>query len=592
MDNEGMNMMTYFGFWILDFGLGARKDQSKIQNPKSKILLLIILLAGCADPRLPTGGPPDKTPPALETTVPEPETVNFTEMSVRLTFSEYVDQASFTRAFSMTPTPEGRLRFKWRKRRVEIRFPEALRENTTYVLTIDNNLRDARGVSLSQPIIFAFSTGPVINKGRLSGRVLEPGQGNGAAGFDVFAYALPDSAAPDSLPDRPAYRTQTGDNGQFSFSYLNEQSYFVLALQDRNRNQRPDTNEPFAVPPVPAIPAEEDTTAAAERPPWLVANRDTVPPEVQRVRPRSSRRLIVRFTEAIQLLNRAPEGWLLADSASGQPVTIESVYRFADDPRQVYLQTDSLAETPHRLRPDAALTDSSDNPVLADTLGFTPTATADTLRLRFLGFVPDDATADPLVLPPTAAPGLRFNEPLPTTRLAEIVTAQDSTGQPLVFEAATADGTTYHLRFTPALASGQRAEVRVDGRQAGGVDTVYTRVFQRIAERELGGLSGIAATDDTSGVLVIELYAIDAPNAPSPYARTNPDSTGAFAFDGLPEGPYRFRLFIDRNGNGRWDGGQILPYQPPEPVVWNTEQASVRPRWDSALSDTLRVPAR
>ncbi len=589
-----MDMGTNFGFWILDFGLGARKDQSKIQNPKSKIypLIIILLLAGCADPRLPTGGPPDKTPPALETTIPEPETVNFTDTSVRFTFSEYVDQASFTRAFSMTPEPEGRLRFKWRKRRVEIRFPEALRENTTYVLTIDKNLRDSRGLALTTPIIFAFSTGPVINKGRLSGRVLEPAQGNAAPGFDVFAYALADSAALDSLPERPAYRTQTDDNGRFSLSYLNEQPYFVLALQDRNRSLRPDANEPFAVPPVPAIDADEDSTATAGLPPWLVANRDTIPPEVQRVRPRSSRRFIVRFSEAIQLTSRASENWLLADSASGQSVGVEAVYLFDDDPRQVYLRTDSLAATPHRLRPDAALTDSSGNPVRTDTLSFTPTTAADTLRLRFLGFLPDDAAADPLVLPPTAAPGLRFNEPMPATRLAEIVTAQDSTGQPLSFDAETANGTTYRLRFTPALAPGHRAEIRVDGSQAGGVDTVYTRVFQRIAERDLGSLSGIAATDDTSGVLVIELYATDAPTAPSPYALTNPDSTGAFLFDNLPEGPYRFRLFIDRNGNGRWDGGQILPYQPAEPVIWNTEEASVRPRWDSALSDTLRVPAR
>ena len=219
--------------------------------------LILALLAGCADPRLPTGGPPDKTPPVLETTIPEAETVNFTDTSVRLTFSEYVDQASFNRAFSMTPEPEGRLRFKWRKRRVEIRFPEALRENTTYVLTLDNNLRDARGVSLTRPITFAFSTGPVINKGRLSGRVLEPRQGNGAAGFEVFAYAVTDAAPLDSLPERPAYRTQTGDDGRFDFSFLNEQPYFVVALQDRNRNLRPDANEPFAVPPHPAIEATD-----------------------------------------------------------------------------------------------------------------------------------------------------------------------------------------------------------------------------------------------------------------------------------------------------------------------------------------------
>jgi hypothetical protein len=553
-------------------------------------LAVLFLMAGCADPRLPTGGPADQTPPALETTTPETETVNFTGTSVRFTFSEYVDQASFTRAFSITPTPEGRLRFKWRKRRVEIRFPEALRANTTYVLTLDNNLRDARGVALSKPITVAFSTGPVINKGRLAGRVLEAEQGAGVAGLDVFAYAAPDTTALDSIPQRPAYRTQTDENGRFAFSFLSEQPYYVIAVRDRNRNQRPDVNEAFAVPPRPTILARPDTTQAGETQPWLVAIRDTVPPTVQRVRPQSNRRLLVRFSEAIHLTSRAPDGWLLEDSSSGRPAAVQDVYLFPDDPRQLYLLTDSLAATPHRLRPASSVADSSANPVQPDTLGFIPLAGPDTLRLRFLGFLPD-APTDPTLLPPAVSPGLRFNEPVPPPRLAQLVTAQDTTGQPVAFEATTTDGTTYRLRFTPALQPGRSVHVRVDGRQAGGVDTVYTRAFRRLAERSVGTLSGIAAADDTSGggVLLVELYATENPNAPSPYATATPDATGAFSFGGLPEGPYRLRLFLDRNGNGRWDGGQIFPYQPAEPITWNTEAASVRARWDSALSDTLRI---
>ena len=84
-----------FRFWILDWSDSIRiqqpkkprrskplrlfrlldpvqvnNPQSKIQNPKSKILLVLVLLAGCADPRLPTGGPPDKTPPAKSTKKP------------------------------------------------------------------------------------------------------------------------------------------------------------------------------------------------------------------------------------------------------------------------------------------------------------------------------------------------------------------------------------------------------------------------------------------------------------------------------------------------------------------------------------------
>ena len=205
-----------------------------------------------------------------------------------------------------------------------------------------------------------------------------------------------------------------------------------------------------------------------------------------------------------------------------------------------------------------------------------------------MGFLPN-TTAEPLVLLPNSAPGLQFNEPVSPTRLAQIVTAQDSTGQPLSFDAITTSGTTYRLRFSPALLPGQTVEVRVDGQQAGSVDTLYTRTFQRMAERDLGSLSGVAATDDSTGTLILELYASDNAEAPSPYATVTPDSAGAFIFEGLAEGAYRFRLFLDRNGNGQWDGGQILPYRPAEPVTWNTEAASVRPRWDSALSDTLRL---
>lgn len=573
----------------------ARPSTCTSPFPFSFLLSLFLLYAGCADPRPPTGGPRDQIPPALEATTPEPGAVNVAASSIRLVFSEYVDQASFARALSITPAPEGQLRFNWSKRRVEVRFPDALRENTTYVLTLDTNLRDAHGVVLKKPITFAFSTGPVINQGRIAGRVLDARQGAGVAGYDVLAYAVPDAAAPDSLPENPDYRTQTDENGQFLFEYLSEQPYFVIAVQDRNRNRRPDATEAFAVPPRPTISADPDTTAAGDPPRWLVTRHDTLAPALERVRPQSSRRLQLRFSEAIQLTSLAPDGWLLEDSLTARPVAVQAVYLYTDDPRQVYLLTDSLAAAPYGLRPSAAVIDSSGNGVLPDTVRFTPSALPDTLHLRFLGFAPDEAAAPadgPRVLPPAALPGVRFNQPVTAGRLAEIVAAQDSSGQTLSFEATTPDGATYRLRLSPLLQPGRTVEIRVDGRLLSGADTVYTRVFQRISERALGSLSGLVAAEDTSGAIVVELYATGSAAAPRPLATTPPDATGAFSFPDLPEGAYEFRAFVDRNGNGRWDGGQILPFQTAEPVAWTTETLTARPRWDSALKDTLRISGR
>ncbi len=554
--------------------------------------LLPCLLLTCANPRPPTGGPPDRTPPALEASTPEAGAVNVGAASVRLTFSEYVDEASFVRAFSISPTPEGRLVFKWRRRSVEIRFAEPLRQNTTYILTLDTNLRDAHNVALSQPITLAFSTGPEIDKGRIAGRVIDAKEGRAVAGFDVFAYAAPDSAAPAVLPENPDYRTQTDEDGRFAFAYLNEQPYFVIALQDRNRNRRPDATEPFAVPPRPVLHADT-VRAAGEGPRWIAAVLDTVPPAPQRLRALSSRRLALRFSESVQLTTLDAAAWLLEDSLSGRPVAVRAVYLLPEDPRQVFLLADSLAAVPHRLRVAAAVTDSSGNLAGPDTLRVTPPAEADTLRLRFLGFVPaptpPEATG-PAVLPPAALPGVRFNQAVAAAHLAEIVAVQDTAGRALAFTPSSTDGTTYRLDLAPPLQPGQTVEVRLEGRRLGRPDTVFARRFQRVPERRLGALSGVVAAADTIGGIVVELYRTGEQAALRPYAAAQADASGAFIFRNLPEGAYRFRAFVDRNRNGRWDGGAILPYTPAEPLIWGTEAPAWRARWESALADTLRIP--
>ena len=548
-------------------------------------LVLLFFAWGCADPRLPTGGPPDRTPPALEASYPVNETVHFAETSIRLTFTEYVDQASFQRAFSITPTPPGRIRFRWRRRRVEIRLPAALRDSTTYVVALDNNLRDVRGVSLKSPLTLAFSTGGVIDQGRLRGRVVESRLGSGVGGYDVFAYAASDSVALTELPKQPAYRTQTGDDGQFALSYLRLGAYVVFALQDRNRNLQPDANEPFAVAPFANIPATEDTTAHPL--PWVVGRMDTLRPSVERIRTLSSSRLQVRLSEAIVLQSRQPEFWTLVDSTTQATATVRDIYLYADNPRDIFLKTDSLSERAYGLVPDTALADSSGNPVLTDTVYFTPPSLADTTMLRFIGFAPNGGWAE-IVLPPGAHPVARFNEPLPAEAFASLVTATDTSGHALDVQGVTHDGVTYEVLITPGFGPGQVVDLRVGGPLMASTDSVVTQRFRRLGARDLGSLSGVAYPPDPA--LMVELLEADRPSEVA--AMVSPDASGAFVFTDLPEASFRFRLFLDRNDNRRWDGGRILPYAPAEPITWTQEPSTVRPRWDSALGDTLRVPIR
>ncbi len=550
-------------------------------------LAALLVLGACASPLPPTGGPPDQTPPAVVDTDPPAGAVNVRAEKIEITFSEYVDQGSFARAFSLTPDFERLPEFSWHGKRVEVLFPEPLRENTTYILTLDNNLRDLHGVALREPITFAFSTGPEINRGRLAGRVLEPWRGDGAPGLDVYAFPAPDEAAPDSLPERPAYRTQTGADGRFLFEYMSEEPFFVIALRDRNRNRRPDVSEAFAVPPRPVL--RPDTTAAAgDDRRWLVTLRDTIPPELRQVRARSSRRLALRFSEAVRLARTDTAGWVLRDSLTGARPAVRAVYMIPEDPRQVLVLTDSLAARTHTIRV-AAVVDSSGNAVRGGEMRFTPVAEADTFRLRFRGFDPDTLVAPPdgIPLPPMLRPAVRFNQPADSARFRAVVAVRDTTGRPLAFTRETEDGVTYRLSLAPW--PGTPFDVSVDGRALTGADTVFTRRYRRMGPDELGELSGYVTADDTTGTLVVELYEAES-EARTPIRTARPDATGFFVFRELPGGgQYRLRAFVDRNGNGRWDGGFLLPYTPAEPIGWGGDLPPVRARWETVADDTLRV---
>ncbi len=552
---------------------------------------VLILLAGCANPVLPAGGPPDRTPPEIAGMTPAANAVNVTADVIQIVFSEYVDQNAFTRAFSITPQFDEPVDFRWRGQTVNISFPGPLRDNTTYILTIDTNLRDEHGVALTQPVTVAFSTGPEINKGRLAGRVVDPQTGKGAAGMDVYAYALPDSTPLVSLPENPDYRTQTGADGQFQFDYLSEQGYFVLALQDRNRSRRPESLEPFAVPPRYLIDA--DTLQQQEVRRWYVTALDTIAPELQRVRALSSRRLELRFSEPVHLTTRTAEEWVLRDSLQNQPRTIRSIYTLSENPNVVFVTTDSLSGGIHLLRP-ASLADSSGNSVLPQFFSFTPSAAADTVSVRFMGFAPDTVRSDAQAaggLFPGEDPGVRFNLPLDPKRLEAVVSVRDSTGAPRLFTAETSDGTTYRILADPAFEPGRPIQVLVNGRTLNGADTVYTRTFQRMSQRNLGELSGYVRGVDSLTAVVVELQRAVRDARPEPL-KARADAEGRFFFPSLPEGNYRLRAFLDPDMDMRWDGGRISPYHPADLLTWGPDSIRVRARWETALEDTLYFPPR
>ena len=549
---------------------------------------LIAAISGCATPIAPSGGPPDEIPPEILETTPPGGAVNVDTESIRITFSEYVEESSLPQAFSISPGFDQPLEYSWSRRSVVVQFPQPLRENTTYVLTIDTNLRDAHGVALRSPIVMAFSTGPTISSGVLSGRVAGWRSGDPVAGVDVLAYAVPDSVAPDSLPARPAYRTQTDTEGAFNFDFLTEQYYYVAVLEDENRNLQPDPLEAFAPPPYPALFA--DSTAEPPETPWVLARIDTTAPAPLRAESLSRSRHVLRFTEPVRFADRDPSTWTLADSTTGEPIEIRELYLQIADPRQVFFTTDNLGDGRYEVYP-AAIIDSSGNAVLASRSYFSPADRSDTLQTRFLEFLPDGSAAEEAItLPQNVEPGVRFNTPIDAALLGEAVSVLDSVGAPQSYIGVTENGTDYDILTEPRLQPGFLISIAVDASEFAGPDSVLTQAFQRISSDNTGEISGVIEFNGTDRS-PIRVHAIPIADTLGnvPTYETTAGAGGSFDFQGLPAGSYRLRAYADENSNGVWDPGLLMPYTPGEHIIWPAEPVRVRARWETALPDTLQI---
>ncbi|MFB6272645.1 MAG: Ig-like domain-containing protein, partial [Salinibacter sp.] len=606
-------------------------------------VLIILVLASCANPQSPSGGPRDKTPPSVVQTTPVRDTINVptSTEALRIEFSEYIERSSLTGALSITPTFEQRPQFSWDGRTVTIEFPSSLRDSTTYIFSFSTDLTDAHGVSLNNPLTVAFSTGPRINRGQIEGTVISGRRGQSQKGVDVYAYALSSSAVgpPQPLPERPSYRTQTGEGGSFGFDYMREGRYYVVVLRDNNRNRQPDAGEPFGVPPRFALRA--DSAAGAVPVPWLLSRPDTTAPRLQRVRPVSRQRLRLGFSEPVRLQTRRPRAWAPKDSARGTRVEVQGVFTVPTRPSTVVVRTAPMRPTRHLLSlPRGIVADTLGRPLASDTARFQAAARADTISTRFRAFLPvglprDSAGARPLL--PGVQPGVRFNQTPDSTARRKGIRARDTTGAPRSFSLVTDDGTAYRLRFDPPLAPGQFVDVSVRGRVFSRPDTTYRRRFRRVTRRALGALAGRVRVSDTTragarpesegrtdttrlrlpstlpGRAQADTLAVPLSDTTGPQPRRRfPDSlfyTGpvavrlvpeqssvpvqprrlttppgsTFVFEELPDGQFRFRAYLDRNDNGRWDGGRILPYVPAEPVTWLQEPVEARPRWTTEL---------
>ncbi|MEJ2507582.1 MAG: Ig-like domain-containing protein, partial [Ignavibacteriaceae bacterium] len=133
----------------------AAKSRKKLVT-----LILLILLAGCANQLPPGGGEVDKIPPEVVDVYPPDETINFDDDYIEIEFSEYVDKRSFQEALFISPFIEGGLDFSWTSSTVTIEFKEKLKKDITYTVNVGSDVVDLNNKNrMANSYSFTFSTG-------------------------------------------------------------------------------------------------------------------------------------------------------------------------------------------------------------------------------------------------------------------------------------------------------------------------------------------------------------------------------------------------------------------------------------------------
>ena len=201
------------------------------------VLLVACLVQSCANAVAPTGGPKDDKPPVVVVAVPENHSTGFNGRKIELTFDEYVVLENANQNILFSPPLAVKPDIKLNNKTLNIKFKEALEDNTTYTIDFGAAIKDLHEGNLFKDYVFSFSTGDVLDTLCIAGKVLNAEDKKAVESAYVGLYAA-DRPNLDSLPLTaiPSYITKTDKEGKFRLNGLADKKYLVFALKDVNSN--------------------------------------------------------------------------------------------------------------------------------------------------------------------------------------------------------------------------------------------------------------------------------------------------------------------------------------------------------------------
>ncbi len=496
---------------------------------------VITLLTGCAQVGVLSGGEKDETAP-VPTTRPEQGQTQFTGNSIEFTFDEHVTLNNPKENIFMIPQVNG-IQAVLKKKTLTVRWNETLLPNTTYVMYLNNAVKDIHEGNDSL-MTYVFSTGEMIDSLRYEVELVDAWSNEAMKNIFIGLYS-------DTNTTSPLYFSRSNSRGQVQFTNLKSGSYTVRAFPDEDKDRKLNRSE---------MRGFRESTLVLDS-----SIIDTVP---------------IRLSKPVELKARNPSFIGPGLIGVGAPFSLESA-RF-----------EILGQQVTRILPihsDSLLLGFCPDTLVRAELLVTHQYGSDTLRFS----TPKREKEKPLIWKSEASkkgigPHQNFE-----FELNDVITSLDKERIQLMdltdsssLEILSAQFDFNKIRIEFDRKNRKSVELKLSPGAVVGAcgkpSEALQQVIQLKSEKDYGTLFVKFISDDRP--LIVELM-----EGNSVVERKRCSSIEGIRFDRIEPAEYSFRVIHDQNNNGRWDVGDEAENRQPERVFYFTTTTKVRGNWESEV---------
>lgn len=548
---------------------------TKSKLKKFFFLTIALMFGQCANQMPPGGGEIDTIPPTILEVYPEDGTINYTDDYFEIGFSEYIEKRSFKEAIFISPAIDGDLELDWSGKYVRAYFPNKLKENTTYVITIGTDVEDYNNKNnLAEALTFTFSTGSEIDRRIIAGRIYD----EKPQSIMLFCYQLK-NADENLLEKKPDYISQSSTDGKFKIAGLSEGSYRVFAVRDDFRDllYQPEQDE-IGFPFRDVVFSETDSLYSGLD--FIMTKIDTVKPRLIGATMTDNKHVLVKFSEQVAKQTISVLNFYFYDSTKSERSQVKYAFKGNTKEDEIVLVPNSLLPVDDIIYLFAdTLKDKSQNNFYYDFVQVSISDKSDTLKTGVIKTLPVIGSREVDFQTPVIT--FEFNDAFEAAEARAGISFTDTLNKNIPFEIDFPDDATLNITPLKRLDMSKDYIIKIDlshfkDAARNYYDSVYKFNFKTISGLEFTGASGKVGSYDELKNPVLLLQSLEKDNLK--YS-TLILKNGQFNFDRVSAGKYSLFFFYDTDSSGNYSSGEFLPYKKSEEFFFYPDTLNLRARW-------------